>query len=267
MLLPFAPDGQSVVRNLGGSVPRQLLLHASAILLSLAAAGAGSAGAQGASIRGRVLTPDSSPVVLADVFIVAQRLRVRTDSAGAYALRGLPAGRQVVTIRRLGYGQVSRTVELAADSVHELDAMLEPHAQAMAAARVSARLVTGIEGFYERLVRERGFYVTREDIQTRQPSRLTDMVRGAPGVALLRSSRGGMSIRFPGAAINRRDCKPLLWLDGTRASDLELDDLSPSTIEGVELYQGPAGTPSHFSSGGGTTSCGTIIVWSRLPGS
>jgi hypothetical protein len=235
--------------------------------VALALGGAGDAGAQGASIRGRVLATDSTPIVLADVFIVAQRVLVRTDSAGGFSIARLPAGSHAVTIRRLGYGQLTRTMDLVADSMHQLDAMLEPHAQALAAARTSARLATGIEGFYERLVRERGFYVTREDIRARQPMRLTDMVRGAPGVALVRSGRGSTSIRFTAAPINRRDCKPLLWLDGTRAANLELDDLSPSTIEGIELYQGPAGTPSHFSAGGGATTCGTIIVWSRLPGS
>jgi hypothetical protein len=59
---------------------------------------------------------------------------------------------------------------------------------------------------------------------------------------------------------------PTIWLDGQRALGLELDDLSANDIEGMELYQSLSTTPPQFSHGGSTTPCGTIVVWSRVPG-
>jgi hypothetical protein len=42
--------------------------------------------------------------------------------------------------------------------------------------------------------------------------------------------------------------------------------MPPVDVEGVELYAGPAGLPPEFNQLYGTTACGTVAIWTRLPG-
>jgi outer membrane receptor for monomeric catechols len=110
-----------------------------------------------------------------------------------------------------------------------------------------------------------GVYFTRADILARRASRPSDMLRSTPGVTFVRT-RSGQGIRFISSAGQRRECVPMIWVDGQRAPGLELDDLPVNDIEGIELYQGPSTTPMQFSQALSVTTCGTIVVWSRPPG-
>jgi outer membrane receptor for ferrienterochelin and colicin len=115
-------------------------------------------------------------------------------------------------------------------------------------------------------VRGQGNYVTREDIEARHAARLSDALSSVPGINLVRHGvHGGMAVRFMNSSVIRRDCVPQYWLDGVRADDVEIDDFSPSDIEGIELYQGPSTTPLQFSQGA-TTKCGAVVIWTRIPG-
>jgi hypothetical protein len=61
-----------------------------------------------------------------------------------------------------------------------------------------------------------------------------------------------------------RDCPPQYWLDGIPLMNGSADEFSPDNVEAIELYAGPATTPPQFNTRGQT--CGTVVVWSRLPG-
>lgn len=39
-----------------------------------------------------------------------------------------------------------------------------------------------------------------------------------------------------------------------------------SDIEGVELYNGPFTTPMQFSQYSSSSTCGTIVIWTGVPG-
>ena len=45
---------------------------------------------------------------------------------------------------------------------------------------------------------------------------------------------------------------------------MEVDEIPVNDIEGIELYRGPATTPSQFWQGN-LTECGTVVIWSRMP--
>ncbi|HZF67223.1 MAG TPA: TonB-dependent receptor [Gemmatirosa sp.] len=80
------------------------------------------AAAGAATLRGRVDTPAGAP--LADVMIVARAIDAgaaaprgtTTDEAGRYVLPALPAGRWMITARRLGLAEQSRELELRGDA-------------------------------------------------------------------------------------------------------------------------------------------------------
>ena len=151
----------------------------------------------------------------------------------------------------------------AADSLTVKLTELAEVLSAMAVSAPEAHRRQGIEDFYWRQARGIGTFVTKDQIRARNVSALSDMLRSTPGVRFVRAG-GGKGIRFISTS-NRRECVPMIWLDGQRAVGLELDDVSANDVEGMELYQSLASTPPQFSRGGGTP-CGTIVVWSRVPG-
>ncbi len=57
-------------------------------------------------------------------------------------------------------------------------------------------------------------------------------------------------------------------MDGMRVRELNIDDISPVDVEGIELYAGTAGLPPEFNQfyPGSTSVCGTVVIWTRLPG-
>jgi hypothetical protein len=117
----------------------------------------------------------------------------------------------------------------------------------------------GLEEFYRRRARGTGGkFFTRDDIQKRNAKRTTDVIRGTPGIRFV-----GSGIRFQSA---KGQCIPLVWLDGQPVENMELDAIPVTDVEGIELYSGPSTVPMQFSQKWSKDACGTIVVWTRIPG-
>ena len=53
---------------------------------------------------------------------------------------------------------------------------------------------------------------------------------------------------------------------GTGWQVAQIDEIPPGDIEGIELYGGAAGVPPEYSRSRGTSTCGTVLIWTRIPG-
>jgi hypothetical protein len=203
----------------------------------------------------------------ADVSVPTARAIARTDSTGAFVLRKLDPGLVSVSVRRLGFEPQTFDVELHGNAPDSVSIKMNLNPQVLDAVQTSAskaRHYSSIEDFYRRRVRGSGVFITRDQIDRRSTNRLSDIVREVPGVRTVKVGRTS-TIRFPSAtAMLRRDCPPQFWLDGQRLQSAELDDFPARDIEGLEIYQGPASTPTRFSSGSAPT-CGTVVLWTRIP--
>jgi carboxypeptidase family protein/TonB-dependent receptor-like protein len=136
-------------------------------------------------------------------------------------------------------------------------------------------------GFYKRRQEGFGHFLTRDEIDKRDPLRLTDLLHGMSGVRLTCGgqqrgpSQGGpglqctVTMRAANTMFFRGKCNPSVVLDGvllqpggTGGGGLSLDDLvNPFNIEALEVYPGPEGVPVQYS--GYLSPCGAIVVWSR----
>jgi hypothetical protein len=216
---------------------------------------------------GTIRDADGAPIAGADIGIPAARLLIQSDSGGRFVLRGVPVGSTHLTARRLGYSPLSHDVLIGSAS-DSITLVMTTQPLLLATVQVSEREMRrqiAIEEFYRRRIRATGgVFITRDDIDDRHASRLSDVLRGVPGIAFVRS-RGGNGIRLVTSSVNRRDCVPQYWVDGVRMSNVEIDDFSARDVEGMEVYHGPATTPMRFSQGG-VTSCGTVVIWTRVPG-
>lgn len=216
---------------------------------------------------GWVRDSTGAPISDADVSIPASHLLVHTDSAGAFTIRGLSAGAVTLNVRHLGYEPRSLSLQLHAASVDSVIIALRAIPQVLDAMRVGGGRAHHdflIEDFYRRQALGSGTFITRADIDARNPTRLSDVVRQYPGIRVVRGP-GGTGVRFPSTSMARRDCPPQYWVDGRRVTSFELDELPPRDIEGIELYHGPSTTPMQFSMDDAKT-CGTVVIWSRAPG-
>jgi len=241
----------------------------SALLIAVTTVGPRVAIAQRVTLTGFVRDSAGAPIPEADVSIPAAHLLTRTDNSGLFSLTRVSAGAVEVSVRRLGY--VPRSLQLDINPTGSDTVAVTMVAQALELPGIvvteqTKRHLLWIEDFYRR--RSKGIggtYYTRDDIEARHASRLSDVLRDAPGVRFVRSRGGGNGIRFDTPANFRRDCLPQYFVDGQRVMNLEVDDLPARDVEGVELYAGPSSTPTQFQQGA-VTSCGTVAIWSRVPG-
>lgn len=253
--------------RINGAVARQLAIVG---LAGLVAGNATTACAQRiGTLRGVVVdSATRAPVSGVDVSVPALRQTARTDDRGLFTLAELPAGEIELTARRVGYEPQRETIIATGGPRDSVLIVLAAQAAVLSEVAVSAtargqRL--GVRGFYARRSNGVGAFVTREDLEARH-ARVPSDALNMPGVSVVHT-RYGTSVRFTTRATMRRDCPPTLWIDGQRASGMELDEIPVNDIEGIELYHGPSVTPAQFWQGStSNAACGTIVVWSRTPG-
>jgi hypothetical protein len=204
-----------------------------------------------------------------DVAIVSIRQLARTDENGWFSLRKVPPGPAEISVRRLGYTPITLQLVVVAGPIDSLRVALLAQPAILDAIEVSAverQKRQWIEDFHRRRAQGLGTYATRDEILARNSFRPSDMFRTTPGVRIQRGR--GLRFNYSTSIDARRDCPPMLWIDGQRAPGIDLDELPLTDIEGIELYSGPSTTPTQFSHGltSGLT-CGTVVVWSRPPNS
>jgi TonB-dependent receptor-like protein len=126
-------------------------------------------------------------------------------------------------------------------------------------------------GFYKRRQAGFGHFLSRDEIDKRDPLILSDLLKGMSGVRVTCTGarRCTVTMRAANTMFFRGKCNPSVVLDGvvlqpggTGGGGLLLDDLvNPFSIEALEVYPGPEGVPVQYS--GYLSPCGAILVWSR----
>ena len=148
-----------------------------------------------------------------------------------------------------------RTLDLRVALVSDTIFQLEP-----IAVEVRSRVLER-RGFYERQSQGYGAtYFTRDEIEDRDPTNLSELFAGIPGMRLVPGGLDGPELVFTRATDfnNSGVCRPALFMDGVK-SGIRLYDmiLEPAHIEGIELYVGSA-IPGQFND-----TCGAVLVWTR----
>lgn len=223
--------------------------------------------AKAPSLSVHVIGDAGMPVAGASVQLLIPAARQKyigeTDDAGLVKFMSLPAGSGSVVVRRIGYRPDSTSLVVSESMTEPVRVTLQRAFVELNPIRVVGRRdVSGpMEGFYRRLANHSGgHFLTRQDIEQRNVSHMTDVFRLVPGARL--ETRNGMTrIRM-----RNSNCAPVVWLDGMPmlAGEVDLDSFAPQSLEAIEIYGGPASVPVEFQSNRVMSSaCGTIILWSR----
>jgi len=214
------------------------------------------------------IVKDSAGMPIPDVEVTAIKLAkvVRTDTAGRFVIAALPSGSADFSFRRLAYSPIVLSVLIPADDTTDVEVTLGVTALRLTAVVVQdhAAQVRILDAFETRRKQGIGHFVTREQIEKRHPLLLSDMMRIIPGAEILIGENGRTALRF--ARVGRPNCPPQFFVDGIQVTGFGIDDMPPGDVEGIELYSGSAGLPPEFNRMRGTTICGTVAIWTRIPG-
>ena len=124
--------------------------------------------------------------------------------------------------------------------------------------------------------------MTAEDLETRNPMRVSHALNMVPGVRLYTIDGSHMAVRMNtaigmfGLNASQREgekpagrneipgCPPLLYLDGTPVGETDdmLDTIVfPHEVAGIEVYRRASELPAEFS--GSRSGCGVIVIWTK----
>jgi hypothetical protein len=237
------------------------------VLLLPALASAVSAQSVGA-ISGTIRDSTGAPIPGVEVVVASTRAHARSDSTGLFRFAGVPAGKRELSFRRLGFEPKTVSAVVPLGETIAVAVVLAPFAaeiEGMTVEEVSRRRQM-LSDFFDRSARGFGHFITREQIEKRNPMNLSDMMRMIPGARLLPNRNGGTAtLRFARATMGR-DCPPQYWVDGVKTYALNIDDIIPQDVEGIEVYSGASTIPPQFNTREGTTICGVVLIWTRVPG-
>lgn len=181
-----------------------------------------------------------------------------TNERGLFVFPAVRPGMYTIEISRIGYETLRDSLEVEADAELRMLVQMSVSAVELEPITVTAWVRTGeMGGFHDRRRAGLGTYITREDIEARNPLYVSDLLRATPGVRVVPlASRGGGDVRLRGG------CRPDVFVDGVlTAGGLAIDDfLGVEDVEAIEVYRGPE-TPAQFKAG----SCGAVVVWTRVP--
>ena len=259
----FAPR----IRRLAAPCGRVVLLVAGVAGGALAAgaqAPAAASGLRSGVVSGVVRDSAGTVVVGAEVGVVGALGRGTTGSDGTFRMAAVPVGRHTVVARRLGFRPDSSVVEVAGGDTAQVTLRMAAVAYRIAPVVVEAgrqRYTGRLAGFYERRERGMGHYFTQEDIDRRNPMRVSDLLRGVPGLRII-PQRNGESV----ITLRNQRCTPFIWIDGAPATAgfLNPDYFAPNTLAAIEVYAGPASVPPELMGVRGRGSCGVIALYSRM---
>ena len=240
-----------------------------AILMVLGSAAAltaaeGQPPARGNSVvRGTVTSATGLPVEGAQVLIVGMLSGAESNERGEFTLTGVVAGEQLLRVRRLGFRPDSLRLVATPGKPAQVTLVLERTAVELATVTVlGIRSLSGpMAGFYRRRSTGSGRFFTREEIEKRNPTRMTDLLRGVPGISVSAQRTAISSVRLRGSR-----CAPVVFLDGhgLTAGEFDLDAVDPRSFEGIEIYSGGASVPVEYQrTFRMSSSCGTIMLWSK----
>jgi hypothetical protein len=213
------------------------------------------------TIGGAVTDSAQRPVFGAEVSLEADGriiATVRSRRNGRFEFTDVPRIAMSVRVRRLGYHPYSDAVPIEPDaSSAELSVVLQAAVIDIAPVIVEERIdqTTGrLREFYEHKRTSRfGLFLEREEIERRNASYISELLRSMRGVQV--TAHGGTGNR-----VRLRGCRPVVWLNGLRLPDVEVDEVAhPADVKAIEVYVSMIGMPARFVDLVGK--CGVVAIW------
>jgi hypothetical protein len=193
--------------------------------------------------------------------------RAISNDSGSYSIAAISIGSARLFARRVGYAPETVTVVVVAGRVTHADFIMTAVAASLPGELVVADPTRGKMGpFNRRKSRGVGAFMTRDEIEKRQPGTMSELFRYLPGVGVTQKMAGEPQPVHMQRSVNssmQASCVVQLYVDGHPYPNGSVDDFSPTLIEGVEVYRSASEIPADFRTRDAT--CGLISLWTRDP--
>jgi hypothetical protein len=210
-----------------------------------------------AALAGEVRSLTGEAVADAEVRVRDARSTTVTDSAGRYALAGLPSGTQLLLVRKLGYPLAEIVVELRPDRSVTRDVLLRRNV-VLDSVRVVGARTEYTEFERNRRTQTFGQFLGVEEIDKMKASEAADLFINVLGFSVF--GHGGQARIVSNSALARHpECRSAtIVVNGLEGGSL--NDLAPSQIAGIEAYADETFVPARYE---GQAKCGVIVIWPR----
>jgi hypothetical protein len=259
---------------------------------------AGTVAAQ-AELQGRVFAEGGQrPLANALVYVSKLELRSLTDSLGRYRIEKIPPGEHLVVTRALGFRADSTMTafDLNETIVNDVTLKIAVNELPSVAVTEASRPITRgkLVDYDRRKAAGIGHFLDRELFAKDEGRRLTEIIaanvpgvsvyRGTGSKAWLATTRKSSSAKCAFCKTTRNEmlddfdiasgaplaCYVDVYLDGAmiynasaRKTPLfNLNSMSASEIEAIEVYSSAAQTPAQYNKTSG--GCGVMLIWTRV---
>ena len=189
-----------------------------------------------------------------------------SDSGGNYRIPSIGAGRLQLLARRIGYSAETLSVVVLSDATVRADFVMSPTPDILPMVVVEDRTRGKMGAFNQRMARGVGSFVTRAEIEKRQPASISELLRTLPGVHISQRMAGEpqpIDMQRSRSSSMQSNCVVQLYVDGQPYPNGNIDDFPPLSLEGVEVYRSASEIPADFRTRNAT--CGLISLWTRDP--
>jgi hypothetical protein len=200
----------------------------------------------------------------------------RSDAQGMFTLPWSADAKDALELRAVGMLPFTMSRDEFSSPPRAIAVALDEAARRLAnvTVRAPARAPAWLEEFNAR--REAGFgsFVTRAEIDKRNPSQTWQMLFGIPGIQINPQSGRPRSL-YPATLLNSCDFR--YFVDGVLFPDFPPDPreaieprvrppgplsaIPPTEVEAIEVYPRAVGIPPQY--GGTQAACGVIAIWTR----
>lgn len=228
-------------------------------------------------IRGVVQDESGGPLPGAEVLLEQRAQSQMTSASGEFSFANITDGTHKLLVRKIGWMSVDTVLvhSAAAPTVHRL---VLRRLTVLDTTRTIA-VAPWRREFEENRRLGLGRFVTREEIERRQPGHTLQLLAPLAGLKVVRragsgsaafvfSDRGLRSFNGKGCGgYSKRyadvwvDGVPVyLWRDG-EDEGFDVNSIHPEDIQGIEYYVSPAQTPAKYQRL--NTTCGVLVIWTK----
>jgi hypothetical protein len=207
-----------------------------------------------ARLTGVVRGPAGQPLSGAEVSVLGTNATVRSDESGQFTLGGLPAGTQVIGVRRVGYSPADASFELRSNATVTGNVRMER------VVMLDSIRVVAMRNRYPEFERRRqrpggGRFVGPEEMQWYERYPLMSDVLRMLGFTIRGDGMFATAVSGQGASFGA-PCPLNVVVNGI--PNQPLNDVNPRNVGAIAIGRGVGNGPIDYN-----TTCGAIEIWTK----